>query len=138
MEDFGNTRFFTVEAEQENGTESGDDPWRGGYHYCKIHVYDISDRAKPQEYVPMLDDKPMDADKIALPEGNEAASYLVMASVDMEHPDKITDSHALVTAADRFYVSQDNIYMADTRYLSYNKTGRQTGWHDEKRGAGHG
>lgn len=152
-------------AEQENGTESGDDPWRGGYHYCKIHVYDISDRAKPQEYhtftikgsykesrisdgylyfftscstrrpereeelrayVPMLDDKPMDADKIALPEGNEAASYLVMASVDMEHPDKITDSHALVTAADRFYVSQDNIYMADTRYLSYNKTGRQT------------
>lgn len=152
-------------AEMENDTVSEDGPWGGGYSYCKIHVYDISDRARPKEYhtftvkgnymdsrisdgylyfftscdtqrpdreetlrayVPMLDGKPMDADKIALPEGNEATSYLVMASVDMEHPDKFTDSHALVTAADRFYVSQNNIYMADTRYLSYGKEGLQT------------
>lgn len=152
-------------VESEDNTEEEDSIWGWGYSYSMIHVYDIKDRAKPEEYhtftvkgtymdsrisdgylyfftscdtqrpdreetlrayVPMLDGKPMDADKIALPKGNEAASYLVMASVDMEHPDKFTDTCALVTSADRFYVSRNNIYMADTKYLSYDKEGLQT------------
>lgn len=100
----------------------------GGY----LYFFTSCDTQRPdreetlQAYVPMLDGKPMDAGKIALPEKNEAASYLVMASVDMEHPDKFTDSHALVTAADRFYVSRNNIYITDTKAVSYEKEGLQT------------
>lgn len=154
-------------AELDDETESDDGIWESGYDYCRIYVYDISDRTKPREYhtftikgsytdsrisdgylyfftscdtqrpkteeevrayVPILDGEPMDADKITLPEGNRAASYLVMASVDMEHPDTFADTHALVTSADKFYVSRSNIYMADTRYLSYEyeEEGRQS------------
>lgn len=100
----------------------------GGY----LYFFTSCDTQRPNReetlraYVPMLDGKPMDAGKIALPEKNEAASYLVMASVDMEHPDKFTDTHALVTAADQFYVSQNNIYITDTQAVSYEKEGLQT------------
>ncbi len=77
-------------------------------------------------YVPMLDGKPMEADRITLPKEADAASYLVMASVDMEHPDEFADSKALVTSADKFYVSSKNIYMADSQYMAYDKEGRNT------------
>lgn len=130
--------------------------------YTRIHVYDISDRSKPEKYhtftvkgsykdsrildgylyffttcstskprverdykayIPMIDDEPLKEDKIYLPEESEVASYLVMASVNMEEPDDFTDTCALVTGADRFYVSKDNIYVADTRYADYGKEG---------------
>ncbi len=136
-----------------------------GYSYSRIYVYDISDRANPQEYhtftvkgsymssrisdgylyffascntqrpekeedlrayVPMLDGEPLAEDKIALPEESKAASYLVMASVDMEQPDKFTDTRALVTSADRFYVSPNNIYVAETQYISYEEEGHKS------------
>ena len=136
-----------------------------GYSYCRIHVYDISDRTSPQEYhtftvkgsyldsrisggylyffalcdtskpekeddlkayVPMMDGKPMPEDKITLPEGSNTASYLVMASVDMTHPDTFTDTRALVASADRLYVSRENIYLADTQYVSYNEEGNKS------------
>lgn len=136
-----------------------------GYAYCRIRIYDISDRSNPQEYhtftikgsymdsrisdgylyfftscdtsrparaenlrtyVPMLDGTPMAEDKICLPEDTDAASYLVMASVNMEQPDSFTDTRALVASADKFYVSQNNIYVADSQYLSYGKKGINT------------
>lgn len=135
------------------------------YSYCRIYVYDISDRTNPKEYhtftvkgsymdsrisegylyffasysaskpenaedlskyVPMMDGEPMAEDKITLPKGNKSASYLVMASVDMAHPDKFTDTRALVTSADKFYVSQSNIYVADMQYISYENEGSQS------------
>ncbi len=131
---------------------------RTGYAYCKIHIYDISDRSNPKEYhtftikgsymdsrisdgylyffstvdafrpekqidykayVPTFDDQPMPEDKIFLPQEADEASYLVMASVDMEHPDQFIDTQALVTSADKFYVSQSNIYVADMQYNQY-------------------
>ena len=125
-----------------------------GYAYCRIHVYDISDRSNPQEYhtftvkgsymdsrisngylyfftscqanrpstkedykayIPTLDGEPMAEDKIFLPQETDETSYLVMASIDMERPNEFVDSHALVTSADKFYVSEKNIYVADTQ-----------------------
>ncbi len=135
------------------------------YSYCKIHVFDISDRTAPKEYhtftvkgsyldsrisggylyffascetsrpekkedvrlyVPMMDGEPMPEENITLPKGDAAASYLVMASVDMSHPDKFADTRALVASADKLYVSPENIYLADTQYFSYNKEGKQS------------
>ena len=154
-------------AGSEIGAETGgeDEIWESGYAYSKIYVYDISDRANPQEYhtftvkgsymssrisegylyffascdtqrpqkeddlrayVPILDGKPVAEEKITFPGGSKAASYLVMASVDMEQPDKFTDTRALVTSADRFYVSPSNIYVADTQYISYEEEGQKS------------
>ncbi len=97
-----------------------------------LYLFVSCDTSKPKSeedlraYVPMLDGKPIQEDRITFPEESEADSYLVMASVDMEHPDKFTDTRALVTSADRFYVSQSSIYVADTQYISYQEAGRQS------------
>lgn len=156
---------WAVGTETDAETDADDEIWESGYAYSRIYVYDISDRANPQEYhtftvkgsymssrisegylyffascdtqrpgkeedlrayVPMLDGKPIAEDKITLPGGSKAASYLVMASVNMEQPDKFTDTRALVTSADRFYVSPSNIYVADTEYISYEEEGQKT------------
>lgn len=154
------------EAEGQSEVGKVDDMvWGSGYPYCRIHVYDISDRTAPKEYhtftvkgsyldsrisdgylyyfalcdtskpktaddleayIPMMDGKPMPEDKIMLPDGSNTASYLVMASVDMAHPDTFADTQALVASADKLYVSQENIYLADTQYASYNKEGEQS------------
>lgn len=74
-------------------------------------------------YIPTIDDEPMPEDNIYLPKESDTASYLVMASVNMEKPDEFTDTRALVTSADKFYVSKDNIYVTDTRYADYGKEG---------------
>lgn len=133
--------------------------------YSIIHVYNIKDRANPEEYhsftvkgnyqdsrisdgylyffsvcnaykprleedyrayVPEFDGEVLSPDKIYLPEDTDTASYLVMASIDMEWPDKFTDTTAIVTAADKFYVSQDNIYIADSRYADGGTKGEQS------------
>lgn len=159
MKGDGGGKEISMDAEVADAIEES------GYSYCRIHVYDISDRTSPKEfhtftvkgsyldsrisggylyyfalcdtskpksaddlkaYVPMMDGKPMPEDKIMLPEGNNTASYLVMASVDMEHPDTFTDTRALVASADKLYVSQKNIYLADTQYASYNEEGNQS------------
>ncbi len=151
--------------EMSTGAEIADADLEPSYPYCRIHVYDISDRTSPQEYhtftvkgsyldsrisggylyffalcdtskpekaddlkmyVPMMDGKPMSEDKITLPGGSNTASYLVMASVDMARPDTFTDTRALVASEDRLYVSQENIYLADTQYASYNEEGNQS------------
>lgn len=152
-------------GEMSTDAEVADVVLEHGYSYCRIHVYDISDRTSPQKYhtftikgsyldsrissgylyffalcdtskpekvddletyVPMMDGKPMAEDKIMLPGGSNTASYLVMASVDMAHPDTFTDTRALVASADKLYVSQENIYLADTQSASYNEEGNQS------------
>lgn len=133
--------------------------------YSKIHMYQIKDRANPEEYhtftvkgnyqdsrisegylyffsvcnaykprleedyrayVPEFDGEVLSPDKIYLPEDTDTASYLVMASIDMEQPDKFTDTKAIVTAADKFYVSQNNIYITDSKYADGGTEGYQS------------
>lgn len=77
-------------------------------------------------YVPEMDGEPLSPDRIYLPENSDTASYLVMASVNMEKPDEFTDTTAIVTGADRFYVSETSIYVTDTRYAQYEKKGIQS------------
>lgn len=97
-----------------------------------LYFFASCDTQRPEKeedlraYVPMLDGEPIAEDKITFPGESEAASYLVMASVDMEQPDKFADTRALVTSADRFYVSPSNIYVADTQYISYEEEGSKS------------
>lgn len=171
-EDNGESGFMQIlknKIEEVFHTDSAEDldlaDVISGYAFCRIYIYDITDRCSPQEYhtftvkgnymesrisdgylyfftscgtsrpgrpedlgtyVPMLDGKPMAEEKITLPEDSNAASYLVMASVDLERPDSFVDTRALVTSADRFYVSQSSIYVTDSQYLSYGRKGEHT------------
>ncbi|EOS42766.1 beta-propeller domain-containing protein [Lachnospiraceae bacterium JLR.KK009] len=133
--------------------------------YSMIHMYDIKDRANPEEshtftvkgsyqdsrisegylyffstcnaykpqlerdyqaYIPEFDGKILSPDKIYLPEDADTAAYLVMASINMEKPDGFTDTTAIVTSADKFYVSQNNIYIAESKYADGSTVGAKS------------
>ena len=79
-----------------------------------------------QAYIPEIDGEPLAPEKIYLPEDTKTAAYLVMASINMEQPDQFTDTTAIVTAADKFYVSKNNIYVTDSMYVDYGTKGRQS------------
>lgn len=85
--------------------------------YLYLFAQDDANRTKKEEdyesYIPLLDDQPIEEDCIYLPEDVKEDSYLVMVSVNMEQPDEFTDTKAIVTGADQFYVSQQNIYVTD-------------------------
>ena len=71
------------------------------------------------KYIPRIDDEYISYDHIYLPVAEETTdytydgkNYLVASSVSDENPDQITDSMAVVSGAETFYVSESNIYSA--------------------------
>ncbi|MCI8483424.1 MAG: hypothetical protein HFH41_03675 [Lachnospiraceae bacterium] len=95
------------------------------YFFSGCNTYRPRLEKNYKAYVPEMDGEPLSPDRIYLPENPDAASYLVMASINMAKPDEFTDTAAIVTAADRFYVSERSIYVADSQHFEYGKTGIQ-------------
>lgn len=62
-------------------------------------------------------------DDIFLPESPTQSSYLVITSIDVKAPDKLLDRKAIVSAAEMFYVSTENIYIS---LNNYNGSGNTT------------
>ena len=62
-------------------------------------------------------------DDIFLPESPNQSSYLVITSIDVNKPDKLLDRKAIVSAAEMFYVSTENIYIS---LNNYNGSGNTT------------
>jgi len=60
-----------------------------------------------------------------LPEENEGNGYLLLTSIDMKNPRKFVDTTAIVTDGDMYYVSSDNIYIADSLPMEQT-AGKQT------------
>lgn len=89
-----------------------------GYLYCFLtySVNNLESRMKYENYVPVLEDKAMAASSIYLPEEAQSSSYMVMVSIDLEHPNELKDMKAIVSSADRVYVTGSNIYVADSVY----------------------
>ena len=90
-----------------------------------VETYDISDREKPkktgvyqlQYYVPRCGEEYIAYDHIYLPTPEKDFSYngriyLVAGAVAQENPDQATDVMAVVSSANIFYVSENNIYSA--------------------------
>ncbi len=67
-------------------------------------------------YVPVVDGHRLQTDRIYLPEENDATSYLVLVAVDLRNPTKFTDTTGIVADGNLYYVSADNIFVADTKY----------------------
>lgn len=96
------------------------------YFFTSCDAYKPRVETDYRAYLPEVDGKVLSPDKIYLPEETDTASYLVMASICMEQPDEFTDTTAIVTSADRFYVSSDNIYVTDSSYASSGTKGKQS------------
>lgn len=87
-----------------------------GYLYCFLtcDVEKLEDRKQYVDYVPVLEEKAMEASSIYLPEEADAFSYVVMASIDLSNPKELEDTKAIVSSANRVYVTNSNIYIADS------------------------
>ncbi len=63
-------------------------------------------------YIPSLDGRRMEADRILCPADPDGSDYLVLVSVDLSNPVSLTDSRAVLAGSGTYYVSSENIYVA--------------------------
>lgn len=74
-------------------------------------------------YVPKVDGIRLAENRIYLPADSTETSYLVLVAVDLKNPTEFTDSTAIITGANMYYVSGEHIYVADTKAPK-----QQEGW----------
>lgn len=65
---------------------------------------------------PAVNGQTVKASDFFLPESLGDTSYLVISSVSADTPDKICETKVLVSGGSQFYVSQENIYIANEIY----------------------
>lgn len=69
-----------------------------------------------EEYIPSVGGVLLGTDCIYLPEEINNSNYLVISSVDIRKPDRAVDAKTVVTGAEHYYVSENNIYVAEQRW----------------------
>ncbi len=94
-----------------------------GYLYCFLSYYveNLETRKQYENYVPVLEGKAMDASSIYLPTEAQDSAYVVIASIDLRNPAELKDTKAMVSSANRVYVTTSNIYVADSIYSEETK-----------------
>lgn len=87
------------------------------YIYLFTSYYpDIRATYEESDIVPLVNGSRLDASDFYLPEHLSTSAYLVISSVDTGRPGKILDKKALVSGVTNFYVSTENIYIANENY----------------------
>lgn len=66
-------------------------------------------------YIPSIDGRRMEADRIYCPPGTDSTDYLVLVSIDLSDPSSILDSRAVAAGSHMYYVSARHIYMVQYR-----------------------
>lgn len=95
------------------------------YGFSKYYANPGEDETDYDAYIPQVDGVRLTAEQILLPDENDGNCYLVITSVDMTNPIKFTETTAVVTDSNMYYVSGENIYIADS--LDWEKkAGKQT------------
>ena len=121
------TRVYTYDIhEKETPKLSGYTEQEGYYKTSRkngdmLYVFTeytpiIKDTQESSTIMPRVSGGVMPLEDIYLPEYADQAGYLVIASVDVKQPEKVVDHKAIVSAADRFYVSTENIYGISSHY----------------------
>lgn len=104
----------------------------GNYMYLFTGYYPyIADTYEESTIVPRINGESIPADDFYLPELPSRQNYLIIASVDLTHPERVLDQKVLVSAADHFYVSAENIYIAEESYRRNETTTGITKFHYE-------
>jgi len=78
-------------------------------------------------YIPVMDGARLQADRIYLPEDTDATSYLVLVAIDLRNPTVFTDTTGIVADGNLYYVSSENIFVADTKPME-----QKQGWSSTK------
>nr|WP_307998157.1 beta-propeller domain-containing protein [uncultured Merdimonas sp.] len=93
-----------------------------GYLYLFSSYYvDLLSGPEPRNldsYLPEINDKVMKETDIYLPQTEKADMYEVVSSVNLDSPDQISDSKALLSKGGELYVSNQNIYYYETLWQS--------------------
>ena len=95
------------------------------YGFSKYYAAPGKGESDYEAYIPLVDGAQLKTEQILLPEENEGNCYLLLTSIDLSNPTKFADTTAIVTDSDMYYVSKQNIYIADS--LDFEKMqGKQT------------
>ena len=95
------------------------------YGFSKYYAAPGKGESDYEAYIPLVDGIQLKPEQILLPEENEGNCYLLLTSIDLSNPTKFADTTAIVTDSDMYYVSKQNIYIADS--LDFEKMqGKQT------------
>ncbi len=71
---------------------------------------------EPSTYVPKVDEEVVNYKDVVIPDTGVSRGYLVIASLKVSDPEKFVDQKAIFSNGYNYYVSQSNIYIADTLY----------------------
>lgn len=86
------------------------------YLFSNYYIYDTSDIASPENYVPYVDNKLIEDSDIYLPPIHAANQYLVVSSVNINDPTKVVDQKAVLSEYGELYVSSENIYIYENTW----------------------
>lgn len=118
------TAVYTYDiSDRENPEKAGTVTQSGSFISSRMqgnHLYVFSSfyptlpesKDKTEDYIPQVDGKILELPGIIVPKNPESPGYLVMTAIDLEKPDRSSDRQAVLSAAESFYVSQENIYAA--------------------------
>lgn len=96
------------------------------YLLSNYYVYkDIIHRDKPEEYVPCINSRPIEAECISMIKGFEQPTYLVVSAVDMLTAQS-TERSAVLGGAENVYCTSENLYYTFTNYDSVKNGNTQT------------
>ena len=87
------------------------------YGFSKYYANEGNGAADYDAYVPKINGVRMRAEDIYLPAENVETSYLVLIAVNLKNPTEFTDTTGIVAGSDLYYVSANNIYVADSKTL---------------------
>ena len=78
----------------------------------------IADTYEESTIVPRINGDEVAYNQFYLPEKPASENYLIISSVDITKPEEVKDQKVLVSGADSFYVSTENIYVTNENYNS--------------------
>ena len=92
------------------------------YLFSRYNVNIGADRNEIPSFVPYAGGMAIPESKISLPSLTDASSYEVITSFNIEKPDEIVDSRAILTKGGDLYVSNENIYWYEQNWDTEAKT----------------
>ena len=121
------TKAYTYDISDRSAPKLSGSITQEGYYRTsrkngdKVYLFteytpEIKETQESSAYMPRIGGEALAVKDVYLPEYASQADYLVISSVDVKEPGKVIDHKAIVSAAELFYVSTENIYISGYRY----------------------
>jgi len=121
------TKAYTYDISDRSAPKLSGSITQEGYYRTsrkngdKIYLFtgytpEIKETQESSAYMPRIGGETLAVKDVYLPEYATRSDYLVISSVDVKEPGKVIDHKAIVSAAEMFYVSTENIYISGYRY----------------------